>query len=114
MIRQFRLVLLDVCERAIEPLLFSREQDKPDGPPWFHPAAHDRIRSSERATGTHSIVCRPLGKIPRIQMSADNQHLLRIFAPANFAHDVGALNRTAGKSILHVEVYSRGQSTRDV
>ena len=39
-------------------------------------------------------------------MRSDDQHLLRVFAPANFSHHIRGFHRPVRKRVLHVEARS--------
>src|SRR6267142_4057886 len=110
MIGEFALMLLDVREGTVQPLLFSSEKHESNRASGFHPRAHDRIGSSEHACRAGPIVCGSFGEIPRIQMCADNQDLLGIFAATNFADHVGALHWSIRKRILDIEARARSDS----
>src|SRR6267154_853752 len=110
MVGEFALMLLHVCEGAVEPLLFSSEKHESNRASGFHPRTHDRIGGSEHAGGAGPIVCASFGEIPRIQMCADNQDLLGIFATANFTHHVGALDWSIRKRILDIETRARSDT----
>src|SRR5258708_6588693 len=110
MVGEFALMLLDVREGAVQPLLFSSEKYESNGASRFYPRAHDRIGSTQHACGAGPIVCASFGEIPRIQMCADNQDLFGIFAAANFADHVGALHWSIRKRILDIEASARSDS----
>src|SRR5882762_4410736 len=110
MIGEFALMLLDVREGTVEPLLFSSEQYKSNGPSWLHSRTHDRISGSKHACGAGPIVCSSFGEIPGVQVRANNQDLLGIFATANFADHVGAIHRSIGERILDIEARARSDS----
>src|SRR5882762_5639736 len=110
MIWEFALMLLHVREGTVEPLLFSREEHEANCASRLHSRTHDRIGGPQHACGARPVVCAAFGEIPRIQMCADDQDLLGIFAAANFADHVGALHWSIRKRILDIETSARSDS----
>src|SRR5712671_4437942 len=110
MVGEFALVLLHVREGAVESLLFSSEKHESNRASGFYPRAHDRIGSTQHACRARPVVRASFGEIPRIQMCADNQDLLGIFAAANFADHVGAVHWSVRKRILDIEASARSDS----
>src|SRR5229473_5550851 len=103
MIGEFALMLFHVCEGTVEPLLFARKQHESNSASRLHARAHDRIGSSEHAGGARPIVRAAFRQIPGIQVRANNQNLLRIFAAANFADHIRAVHWSVGERILDIE-----------
>src|SRR6266404_1706206 len=110
MVGEFALMLLDVCERTVEPLLFSGEQYKSNGPSWLHSRTHDRIGGAQHACGAGPVIGAAFRKIPGVQVRANNQNLFGIFAAANFTDHVGAIHWSIRKRILDIEASARSDS----
>ncbi len=111
-IRQFRFVLLDVGERAVESLLFTGEKHEPDRAAGLLAAAPNGFRGAQHGCRAGAIVCGALGKIPGIKVRADDENLLRMLAPANFTDHVRCFDGSVRKSVLHVHANPRRDSTR--
>src|SRR4029077_6211819 len=60
--------------------------------------------------GSGTVVGGAFGKIPRVEMPANYEDLLGMFGAANFADDVGGLNRSVGEGVLHVEADARSDA----
>ena len=103
MIGHFGLVLFDVGERTEQALLFAIEQNEANGAARALAGTQDGFRSAEDAGGTHAVVGGAFGQIPGIEVRADDQNFLRVFAAANFSHGVGGLHRAIAETILHVQ-----------
>src|SRR5215472_1951583 len=107
MVLHFRLMLLHVSKRPVEPFFFSGEKDKANRAPRALARAHDGLCGSKRRRGSRTVVGGSFAEIPGIEMSTDYENFFRMLAPANFPDHVGCIHRAVGKRILHVEADAR-------
>ncbi len=114
MICQLRLVLLDVSKRAVEALLFAGEQHETNRAPRLHSRTDNRIGGSEHAGRARAIVSTSFGEIPGVEVRANDENLLGIFAAADFADHVGAFHRTVRECVLNIKARTRFQPGVDV
>src|SRR5260370_7569968 len=92
MICELRFVLLDVGQRAVEPLLFPSEEHETNRAPRLHSRTDDRISRSQHAGRARSVVRAPFGEIPGIDGRAHHKNLLGIFPTPTFPYHVAAFH----------------------
>src|SRR5712692_11207753 len=80
---QLVLVCLHVAIRSEQPLLFSSPQGESNTPPRRLTESHERARHFEHAGSACAVILRARREVPRIEMCANKNPLVRSLASAN-------------------------------
>ena len=64
----------------MQPLLLAGEQDEPDRPLRLHAAPGDQPGRLQHDAAAGAVVRRALGQVPRVQVGADDDELVRLLA----------------------------------
>ena len=102
---QGRLVPLGVRPCAAHAVLLIRPQHDAHGAPWPQAKLEHQPRSLPRGEATAAVVHRPLANIPRVDVAADDDDLLRLLRSGDLRNDVPR-NAIGQRACLHLEPHA--------
>jgi hypothetical protein len=69
-------------------VFFVHPEDHADRPLWLEPALPNHVHRRERRHNAGAVVLRALAHVPAIDVSAEDDHLLGVFAADDLTHDI--------------------------